>query len=102
MHSHTHKTYGVCPKTITVTIDQDAIINIELAGRSCTGNLKASCEAAVGRRPQDVRLAIDEVARTRRFASVCSASCPKQLIRAVEEAVAHGETSVNGQSQTAE
>ena len=72
---------GVCSRLMTVEIENDTIINCEIAG-GCNGNLKGICSLIKGMEAQD---AIDRLRGI--DCGGRGTSCPDQLAICIEEAL---------------
>ncbi len=81
--TYTRKNRGVCSSQTTVTLADDGTIqNVEVRG-GCDGNLKGVCALLKG---MDARDAIGRCKGIR--CGLRTTSCPDQISRALEEALA--------------
>jgi len=82
--TYNYKTSGICAKGITVEMDGSVIRSVAFNG-GCAGNLEGISRLVEGMRAEDV------VAKFK--GTKCgskASSCPDQLARALEEAMARG------------
>ena len=79
---YSYKTRGTCSQQILIDSDGDVINEVQFIG-GCAGNTQGVCRLAIGQKAEDV---------VRQLSGIrCGAkktSCPDQLARAIEEALA--------------
>ena len=75
-----YRTSGTCSRAITVTVENDIIMDVEFMG-GCNGNLKGIANLVEGMKVEDITKKLSGVT-----CGFKSTSCPDQLARAIEEA----------------
>ena len=79
---NTYKTHNVCSRSIEFEVENNIITACKFNG-GCAGNTQGVCRLAIGQKAEDV---------VRQLSGIrCGAkktSCPDQLARAIEEALA--------------
>jgi len=81
---YTYKTEGVCAKYITVTLENDVIIDVQFDG-GCDGNLKAIRSVVKGMTVQQVQGYFAHIECEDKNTS-CSAQMAKAVLEAYESA----------------
>ncbi|MCL2107067.1 MAG: TIGR03905 family TSCPD domain-containing protein [Oscillospiraceae bacterium] len=80
---HQYKAKGICPRGITVELDDGVVRRVEFKGGGCDGNLAGLAGLAVGMRAEEV------ISRLRGLrCGFKQTSCPDQLSHALTEALA--------------
>lgn len=74
---------GVCSRAIEFEIDKDGILHGVTFTGGCAGNTRGICALAEGRHAAEVRACLRGIDCKER-----GTSCPDQLSRAIEEALA--------------
>ena len=74
---------GVCSRAILVEMDGDVLKDVEFIG-GCNGNLKGISSLVKGMKYEELKEKLSGITCGFR-----STSCPDQLVKAVEEAIAH-------------
>ena len=81
--TYEYKNRGVCSSSTTVTLSDDGVIEEVKVQGGCNGNLKGICKLLAGMKAEDA------IARMK--GTTCGSrptSCPDQISRALEEALA--------------
>lgn len=83
--AYVYQPKGVCPRTITVELDGNAVRSVKFNG-GCSGNAQGIARLVEG-------MAVEEAVKKLRGirCGMRASSCPDQLTYALEEAIAHGE-----------
>ena len=74
---------GVCSRAIIVEMDGDVLKDVEFIG-GCNGNLKGISSLAKGMTYEELKGKLAGIT-----CGFKGTSCPDQLVKAVEEAIAH-------------
>ncbi len=77
-----YKTKGTCSQLIILDMDGDVINDVQFIG-GCNGNLQGISKLVKGMKYEDVKASFDGIR-----CGFKSTSCPDQLVRAMEAAMA--------------
>ena len=77
-----YKTKGTCSQLIILDMDGDVINDVQFIG-GCNGNLQGISKLVKGMKYEDVKARLDGIR-----CGFKPTSCPDQLVRAMEEAMA--------------
>ena len=77
-----YRTTGVCSRSICVDIEDGIVKDVEFVG-GCNGNLKGICALVKGLSCDEVKEKLSGIR-----CGLKSTSCPDQLAKAIDEAVA--------------
>lgn len=80
--THTYQTKGTCSKQITFDLNDGVVSNVSYLG-GCNGNLQGVAKLVEGQKAEDLIVKLKGIQ-----CGMKGTSCPDQLARALEEAIA--------------
>ncbi|MCR4685015.1 MAG: TIGR03905 family TSCPD domain-containing protein [Lachnospiraceae bacterium] len=80
--THTYQTKGTCSKQITFDLNDGVVSNVSYLG-GCNGNLQGVAKLVEGQKAEDLIAKLKGIQ-----CGLKGTSCPDQLARALEEAIA--------------
>lgn len=80
--THTYQTRGTCSKQITFDLNDGIVSNVSYLG-GCNGNLQGVAKLVEGQKAEDLIAKLKGIR-----CGMKGTSCPDQLARALEEAIA--------------
>ena len=80
--THTYQTKGTCSKQITFDLNDGVVSNVSYLG-GCNGNLQGVAKLVEGQKAEDLINKLKGIQ-----CGLKGTSCPDQLARALEEAIA--------------
>lgn len=80
--THTYQTKGTCSKQITFDLNDGVVSNVSYLG-GCNGNLQGVAKLVEGQKAEDLIAKLKGIQ-----CGMKGTSCPDQLARALEEAIA--------------